>query len=28
MVLDSHNFNWSIADYGSFLLNLFVPFSR
>ena len=28
MVLDSHNFNWSIVDYGSFLLNLFVPFSR
>ena len=28
MVLDSHNFSWSIADYGSFLLNLFVPFSR
>jgi hypothetical protein len=28
MVLDSHNFNWSIVDYGSFLLNLFIPFSR
>ncbi len=28
MVLDSRNLNWSIADYGSFLLNLFVPFSR
>jgi hypothetical protein len=28
MVLDSHNFSWSIADYGSFLLNLFIPFSR
>jgi hypothetical protein len=28
MVLDSHNLNWSIADYGSFLLNLFVPFPR
>lgn len=28
MVLDSRNLNWSIADYGSFLVNLFIPFSR
>jgi hypothetical protein len=28
MVLDSSNLNWSIADYGSFLVNLFIPFPR
>jgi D-alanyl-lipoteichoic acid acyltransferase DltB (MBOAT superfamily) len=28
MVLDSRNPNWSIADYGSFLVNLFIPFPR
>jgi hypothetical protein len=28
MVLDSRNLSWSIADYGSFIVNLFIPFPR
>jgi hypothetical protein len=28
MVLDSQNLAWSIVDYGSFLVNLFMPFPR